>query len=119
MKEYHLTEAECKLAEIIWAHEPVASPKLVELCEKELEWKKSTTYTMLKRLEGKGVFENRGGVVYRLMTRDEFFAAQSQRYVTQTFGSLPRFLAAFTHSQRLSKQEIEELQKLIDQHREE
>ncbi len=117
MKEYQLTQAEQKLAEIIWDNAPISSSLLVELCEKQLQWKKSTTYTMLKRLEGKGVFENRGSVVRALLTREGFYAAQSKQYVNRAFGgSLPRFLAAFTRNQKLSQQEIQELKRLIDQH---
>ncbi|NLJ55850.1 MAG: BlaI/MecI/CopY family transcriptional regulator [Firmicutes bacterium] len=120
MERYKLTAMETKFAEIIWAREPIPSGKLVKLCAAELCWKKSTTYTMLKRLENKGVFENRGGVVFSLLKKDDFYAKQSKRYVEETFaGSLPKFLAAFTKGKKFSEREIDELQQLIDAHREE
>ena len=119
MKKYKLTEMETKFAEIIWAQEPVPSGELVRLCAEALHWKKSTTYTMLKRLENKGVFENKGGMVSALLKRDEFYAGQSKRFVEETFaGSLPKFLAAFTSSKKLSAQEVDALQRLIDAHKE-
>jgi BlaI family transcriptional regulator, penicillinase repressor len=119
MKRYTLTDMEAKFADIIWAHEPVPSGQLVKLCEMELNWKKSTTYTMLKRLESKDIFENNNGIVKALITKDEFYAEQSKQFVEETFdGSLPKFLTAFTQSKRISDQEIDELQKLIDEHKE-
>ncbi|MFA9380870.1 MAG: BlaI/MecI/CopY family transcriptional regulator [Acetanaerobacterium sp.] len=119
MKEYQLTEAELRFAEIIWANAPVSSPTLVKLCESGLNWKKSTTYTMLKRLESKGVFENRSGTVYALLSKEEFYAEQSKQFVAQAFdGSLPRFLTAFTRNKKLSDREIHELQRLIDEYKE-
>lgn len=120
MKEYRLTEAELKLADIIWANEPVSSPDLVKQCEKELNWKKSTTYTMLKKLEMKEIFKNNNGIVTSLLTREEFYTEQSKQIVDEGFdGSFPRFLAAFTRTINLSSKEINELQRLIDEHREE
>jgi predicted transcriptional regulator len=120
MKEYRLTEAENKLAEIIWTNEPVSSPDLVKLCEDKFSWKKSTTYTMLKKLEKKKVFENRNATVVSLLTKEEFYTEQSKQILAGGFGgSLPRFLAAFASSKKLSDTEIDELQKLIDSHKEE
>lgn len=118
MKDYRLTEAETKFAEIIWANGPLKSSELVRLCERWLNWKKSTTYTMLKRLEDKGIFQNENGLVQSLMSKDDFYAEQSKQFVSETFeGSLPRFVAAFTRKKKLSEKEIEELQKLIDEHK--
>lgn len=120
MKEYRLTEAESKLADIIWANEPIFSPELVKLCEVELSWKKSTTYTMLKKLEIKKVFVNNNGIVSSLLTKEDFYAEQSKQIVEEGFdGSFPRFLAAFTKTKKLSSKEISQLQKLIDEHMEE
>jgi len=120
MKEYKLTEAENKLAEIIWTNEPVSSPDLVKLCQVKLSWKKSTTYTMLKRLEKKKVFENKKGSVRSLLSKEEFYTEQSKQILDGGFGgSLPRFLAAFASGKKLSEEEIGELQKLIDSHKEE
>lgn len=119
MREYRLTDSESKFADIIWSSEPIQSRELVKLCEEKLSWKKSTTYTMLKRLESKGVFENKNGVVSALIKKDEFYAEQSKQFVEKTFnGSLPKFLASFTRSKKLSSKEINELQKLINEHKE-
>lgn len=118
MREYRLTEAETKFAEIIWSEEPVSSAELVKICEVKLEWKKSTTYTMLKRLEQKGIFLNQKGTVIALVSKEEFYAEQSKKYVEDTFaGSLPRFLAAFTRHKKLSRGEVDEIQKLIDEYK--
>ncbi|HHT46756.1 MAG TPA: BlaI/MecI/CopY family transcriptional regulator [Firmicutes bacterium] len=119
MKKYRLTDMEAKFADIIWVHEPIPSGKLVRLCEAEFNWKKSTTYTMLKRLESKGIFKNNNGVVISLIKKDDFYAEQSKLFVEETFeGSLPKFIAAFTRSRKMSDKEIDELQRLIDKHRE-
>jgi predicted transcriptional regulator len=118
MKDCRLTEAETKFAEIIWAHGPLKSSELVRLCEGSLNWKKSTTYTMLKRLEDKGIFQNENGLVRSLIGKEDFYAEQSKQFVAEIFeGSLPRFVAAFARRKKLSEKEIEELQKLIDEHR--
>lgn len=119
MKEFRLTEAELKLAEIIWSNEPISSPVLVKLCQAQLSWKKSTTYTMLKKLEIKEIFINNKGIVESLLTKDEFYAEQSIQIVDEGFdGSFPKFLAAFTRHKKLSNKEIHELQRLIDEHKE-
>lgn len=118
MAEYKLGEIEKKFAEIIWNHEPVNSGELVKLCEKELDWKKSTTYTILRRLCDRGLFQNSNGLVVSLVSREEFFAMQSEQFVENTFhGSLPGFVAAFTSRHKLSGKDIEELQRIIDQSR--
>lgn len=119
MRDYRLTETEIKFAEIIWANAPLKSSDLVKLCEEGLKWKKSTTYTMLKRLEGKDVFKNENGMVIAQIGKEDFYAEQSKRFVAESFeGSLPRFVAAFTRTKKLSGKEIEELQRLIDEHKE-
>lgn len=118
MKEYKLSQSEKKFAEIIWQHEPIGSGELVKLCEKEMEWKKSTTYTVLKNLCGKGIFQNQNAVVTSLIKKDEFYAKQSRRFVEDTFGgSLPKFLTAFIGGKKLSDRQAEELKKLIDENR--
>ena len=118
MKNYKLGVMETRFAELIWDNEPVSSGDLVKLCEKELTWKKSTTYTMLRRICERGIFQNKDGVVSSLMSKREFNALQSEKFVEETFdGSLPQFLAAFTSRKRLSEREINELQKLIDEKR--
>ena len=109
---------ESRFADMIWENEPVPSPELVKLAERELNWKKSTTYTVLKRLCERGIFQNQGGVVTSLISRQDFYAVQSEKFVEETFsGSLPAFLAAFTTRKKLSEEEIAELQALIDQSR--
>lgn len=120
MDKYKLGEMETAFAEIIWQNAPVSSGELVKICEKELAWKKSTTYTMLKRLCQREIFANDGGTVKVLITKDEFKAAQSEEFIEETFGgSLPMFLTAFTKRNRLSAKEIEEIKNLIDNYKEE
>ena len=118
MTQYKLGEVESAFADLIWANEPLPSSRLVELCAQELDWKKSTTYTVLRRLCQKGVFQNEGGVVSSLISREEFAARQSEEFVDQAFdGSLPKFLAAFASRKKLTDEEIDQLQRLIDQSR--
>lgn len=120
MTEYTLTESEEKFAEIIWGHEPIGSGDLVKLCEDEMNWKKSTTYTVLKKLCEKEIFQNENAIVTSLIHKDEYDAKQSQRFVEDTFGgSLPKFLTAFMGTKKLSKRQADELKKLIDEHKEE
>lgn len=115
MTELRLGEVESRFADIIWSNEPLSSRALAELAEKALSWKRSTTYTVLKRLCDRGIFRNEGGTVTSCISRNEFYALQSERFVEETFdGSLPAFLAAFGSRKRLSSQEINELQKVID-----
>ncbi len=115
MEELRLGTVEARFADIIWSREPIPSGELVKICEKELGWKKSTTYTMLKRLCDRGIFQNESGIVSSLMTKEEYGAAQSEKFVEDTFeGSLPAFLAAFTTRKKLSKTEIEEIRHMID-----
>ena len=115
MDNYKLGFVEQKFAELIWNNEPISSGELVKLCLKELEWKKSTTYTVLKKLCERGIFQNVNGTVTSLISKDEFFALQSKNFVDETFeGSLPAFIAAFTKKQTLSKKELDEIRKMID-----
>lgn len=115
MDEKKLGMVESKFADIIWTHEPLHSRDLVKLCERELSWKKPTTYTVLRRLCERGIFQNEGGMVTSLISREEFYAMQSERFVEETFsGSLPAFLAAFTKRKALSPAEIAEIRRMID-----
>lgn len=115
MPEMTLGTMESRFADMIWAREPVSSTELVKLAASELDWKKSTTYTVLKRLIERGLFKNEGGVVTALLSREEYYAQRSERFVDESFsGSLPAFLAAFTSRKKLSEEDIAELQKLID-----
>ena len=118
MHDYTLGPVESRFAELIWANAPVGSGELVRLCEKELGWKKSTTYTMLRRLCQRGIFKNENSTVTAVLSRADFDARQSEEFVEEKFdGSLPRFLAAFTSRKKLSDAEIDALQKLIDESR--
>ena len=115
MEEMKLGVVESRFAEMIWDSEPISSGKLVELCKERLEWKKSTTYTVLKKLCEKGIFKNDNGVVSSIISKEDFYAMQSEKFVSDNFGgSLPAFIAAFTKKKKLSKKEIEEIQKMID-----
>ena len=119
MSEMQLGAVESRFADIIWEKEPVSSAELVKCAEKELKWKKSTTYTVLKRLCEKGIFVNECGTIRSILSREEFYSAQSERFVSETFdGSLPAFLAAFTRKRALSREEIDSILKLIEDHRE-
>lgn len=115
MADYKLGEIETIFADIIWDHEPLSSRRLAELAEDRLKWKRTTTYTILKRLCDRELFRNAGGTVTSLVSREEFYARQSEIFVEETFhGSLPAFLAAFGSRKKLSDSEIDELQKVID-----
>jgi BlaI family penicillinase repressor len=119
VKQYKLGKMERKFAVLIWEHEPVSSRTLTELCAEAFDWKRTTTYTMLRRLCDRGIFQNDGGMVSALMTKNEFGAAQGKEFLDLAFnGSLPQFFAAFTRRNKLSENEINEIQKLIDKHRE-
>lgn len=115
MAEYKLGEVESIFANIIWSNEPLSSRRLAELAEQRLSWKRTTTYTILKRLCDRGLFRNEGSTVSSLVSKEEFHAHQSEQFVEDTFqGSLPAFLAAFGSCRKLSDAEIDELQKIID-----
>lgn len=118
MTNINLGPIESRFADIIWNNEPLTSGQLVKLCEAELTWKKSTTYTVLRRLCERGLFQNADGVVTSLVSRDEYYAMRSEEFVEEAFqGSLPGFLTAFTRRKKLSDKEIDALQALIDSHR--
>ena len=118
MGEMKLGAIEARFADMIWQNEPVTSSQLVKLAQNELTWKKSTTYTVLKRLCDRGIFQNQKGTVTSLISKEAFYAAQSEKFVDDTFGgSLPAFVAAFSSRKKLSEREIDELQQLIDRMR--
>ena len=115
MEEIRLGLVESRFADIIWEHEPLTSRELVRLCQEKLEWKKSTTYTVLKKLCDRGIFQNLDGTVTSLISRQEFYAMQSEKFVEDTFaGSLPAFLAAFTKRKALSADEIAQIRAMIE-----
>ncbi len=115
MAEIQLGAVEARFADIIWEREPVTSAELIKLAAAELTWKRTTTHTVLRRLCDKGLFQNNNGVVTSLLSRQEFYALHSKKYVDETFaGSLPAFLAAFTSEKKLTAEEIAEIRELID-----
>ena len=115
MPDYHLAETEAKFADLIWAHAPLSSSDLVRLAADALDWKKSTTYTVLRRLCERGLFQNEAGTVTALVSRAEYDAVRSERFVEESFGgSLPRFLAAFTGRRKLRADEAEALRRMIE-----
>jgi len=119
VKEYKLTDSEIKFTDLVWQNEPIGSGDLVKLCEQEFNWKKSTTYTVLKKMCEKGLFRNEDSVVLALVSKDDYYASQSVRFVEDTYGgSLPKFLTAFMGGKKISSRQAEDLKKLIDEHKE-
>lgn len=109
-----------RFAELCWAHEPIPSGELVKLCERELNWKKPTTYTVLRKLCEKGLFKNDGGVVTSLVSREDFFRTRSVTFVNDSFeGSLPAFVAAFISGSGLTREDADAIEKMIDEYRKE
>lgn len=119
MNEYQMGAVESRFADIIWENEPISSAELVKKSDELFKWKKSTTYTVLKRLCEKGIFQNAKGTVTSLVSKQEFYSAQSKKFVDETFnGSLPAFLAAFTARKALTAEEVAELQRMVDEYKE-
>lgn len=120
MEQYKLGEMEEKFAKLIWENSPIKTKDLISLCEKEFNWKRTTTYTMLKRLCERNLFENKNGVVNTLTTQENFKLAQSENFLNENFsGSLPMFLTLFSKNKKISQDELSQIQKLIDDYREE
>ncbi len=118
METPKIFESEYRFCEILWEHEPVSSGELVKLCREKLEWKKSTTYTVIRRLAQRGVLKSENAVVTSLISREEAQASQSAEVVERTFsGSLPGFIAAFTRKKPLTPEEIDEIQEIIDNYK--
>lgn len=114
MGEITLGMVEARFADIVWEQEPVSTKKLIEVCEKELEWKRTTTYTVLKRLSEKGIFEMKDGIVTSLISKKEFHSMQCENFVKENCkGSLSAFIAAFTSRQKISEQELNEIRQMI------
>ena len=119
MEEIKLAETEMRFAELVWDREPLTSGELVQLCARELNWKKSTTYTVLRRVCQKGILQNEDGIVTSRMTRAEYEAMCTEQFLRDNFnGSLPRFLAAFMSRKKLSPKQIAEIQRMIDSYEE-
>ena len=115
MDAYKMGTVETRFAEIIWQNEPLTSGELVKLCARELDWKKSTTYTVLKKLCEHGIFQNENGTVTSVLSREKYNALQSEKFVEDTFdGSLPAFIAAFTARKALSEEDAAEIRRMID-----
>ena len=115
MRELRMGTAEAKFADMIWDNEPVSSGDLAKLANKEFEWKKTTSFTVLKRLCERGLFQNQNGTVTSLISKEEFYARHSESYVEEDFGgSLPAFLTAFGSRKKLTDKEIEEIRQIID-----
>ena len=113
-------ESEYRFCLILWEHEPVNSTRLAQLCREKLGWSRTTTYTVIKRLSERGVLKTENTVVTELVTREQVQEQESREFVDRTFhGSLPQFLAAFTRHQNLSREEVAQIQSLIDNYREE
>ena len=118
MADVKLGAIETRFAEIIWANEPLTTAALVKLCAQELQWKRTTTYTVLKKLCEKGIFRTENSTVTSVISKQEFEGLQSEQFVEETFhGSLPAFLAAFGSRKKLTDQEIDEMKKLIEEMR--
>ena len=113
-----LGEIQEQFAQLIWEKEPIGSGELVKEAEGKFGWKKSTTYTVLRKLCEKGLFQNADGVVSALVSKEAFDGAKSRQFVEENFkGSLPSFLAAFASGRKLSQKDVDEIQKMIDQYR--
>lgn len=120
MSELQMGVIESRFADIIWQNEPVATTELVKLSQQKLNWKKTTTYTVLKRLCDKGIFRNNKGTVTSVISKNEFYSVQSEKFVDETFGgSLPAFLAAFTSRKSLTQEEVSELRRMVSEFEEE
>lgn len=118
MQTPKIFESEYRFCEILWENEPVTSSELVRLCREKLDWKKSTTYTVIRRLAERGVLKNENSIVTALVSKADVQSAESEEIVNRTFsGSLPSFIAAFTRKQSLTDEEINEIQQLINAHK--
>lgn len=111
-------ESEYRFCLILWEHEPIKSKDLVRLCQEQLGWKPTTTYTVIRRLSDRGILKNENTIVTALVSKDEVQASELEEFVEKTFeGSLPAFIAAFTRHQKISQNEIDAVQAMIDQYR--
>lgn len=119
MGEMQMGAIESRFADIIWQNEPISTVELAKRSEAQLKWKKTTSYTVLKRLCEKGIFQNDHGTVTSLITRREFYSVQSEKFVEETFkGSLPAFLAAFTARKPLTPEEVGHLRRMVAEYEE-
>lgn len=115
MNELRLGNIEARFADIIWKYAPLSTASLIKLCEEELGWKRTTTYTVLKRLSDRGIFSNEDGIVKVLISKEDFYSKKTHSIVNESFGgSLPAFIASFTRGKRLSEKEIIEIEQMIE-----
>lgn len=120
MPDMQMGAVEARFADIIWSHQPVTAAQLAKYADAELGWKKTTAYTVLKRLCEKGIFQNEKGMVTALVTREQFYAMQSERFVEETFaGSLPAFIAAFAQRKNISREELAQIRAMLDRYEQE
>ena len=120
MTDFELGAIQERFADIVWAHEPIASGDLAKICEKELNWKRPTTYTVLRKLCEKELLQNRDGIVTSLVPREEFYSAKSEQIIEDSYhGSLPAFVASFISRKNISAEEADEIQRMIDSFRKE
>ena len=118
METPKIFESEYRFCLILWENEPIKSGELVKLCQEQLGWKPTTTYTVIKRLSDRGVLKNENAVVFSLVSKDEVQASEINEMVEKTFeGSLPAFIAAFTKHRKISEKELDEVQAMIDRYR--
>ncbi len=119
MNDIELGVVQERFADIVWENEPIASGDLVKVCEKKLNWKKPTTYTVLRKLCEKGLLKNEDGIVSSIISREEFYAKKSEQIIEDSYsGSLPAFIAAFVSNKKLTSKEVDEIQKMIDEFKE-
>ena len=119
MKTPKVFESEYKFCQILWENEPIGSGEIAKLCKERLNWSRTTTYTVIRRLSDRGVIENRDSVVRSLVTKAQVQQSEIEEFVDKTFeGSLPSFIAAFAESKKLSNDDIDEIQKMINKYRE-
>ncbi len=120
MADLQMGVIESRFADMIWQNEPISSTELAKQSEKKLKWKKTTSYTVLKRLCDKGIFQNNKGTVTSIISRKEFYSIQSEKFVEETFdGSLPAFLTAFTARKNLTPAEVAHLRRMVEDYEEE
>ena len=119
MTDMTMGAVEARFADIIWEREPITAAELAKLAGDTLGWKKTTAYTVLKRLCDKGIFKSEGSTVTSRIRRADYYALQSEKFVEEQFdGSLPAFLAAFTSRKHLSTAELDALRRMIEEHKE-
>ncbi len=119
MSDIELGVVQERFADIVWENEPIASGDLVKVCEKKLNWKKPTTYTVLRKLCEKGVLKNENGIVSSVISKKDFYAAKTEQIIEDSFsGSLPAFISAFVSNKKLTAKEVDEIQKMIDEFKE-